>query len=137
AFSEGFHLLQGASGEYGYHLNLPEIARIWKGGCILRSQMLSSIQKALRENPPLLFAAGEFLPRVKENAQKARKMVGLALESGVPVPVLSATLAALDSWVSAFLPANLLQAQRDFFGAHTYQRVDRSGTFHTVWEGEA
>lgn len=136
AFSEGFHLLQAASEELRYNLHLGDIARIWKGGCILRARILSSIQKALAENPLLLFAANEFIQKVKESTQHARQVVKMALEVATPVPVLSATLAYIDSWTSASLPANLLQAQRDFFGAHTYKRIDRPGTFHTVWEGE-
>ncbi|NSW76878.1 MAG: NADP-dependent phosphogluconate dehydrogenase [Candidatus Atribacteria bacterium] len=136
AFSEGFHLLQVASEELQYNLNLVDIARIWKGGCILRARMLSSIQKALAENPLLIFAASEFTQKVKESTKYARQIVKTALEFATPVPVLSATLAYIDSWTSASLPANLLQAQRDFFGAHTYKRIDRPGTFHTVWEGE-
>ncbi|MEN3185318.1 MAG: NADP-dependent phosphogluconate dehydrogenase [Atribacterota bacterium] len=136
AFSEGFHLLQVASEEWKYHLNPVDIARIWKGGCILRARMLTAIQKALAENPLLLFTASGFIQRVKESAKQARQIVKIALERSLPVPVLSAALAYIDSWTSAVLPANLLQAQRDFFGAHTYKRIDRPGTFHTTWEGE-
>jgi 6-phosphogluconate dehydrogenase len=98
--------------------------------------MLSSIQKALEENPPLLFAAREFATKIKEGTKKARQMIQEACAFCVPVPVLAGALTYIDSWVSATLPANLLQAQRDFFGAHTYRRIDRPGTFHTVWEGE-
>jgi len=136
AFSEGFHLLQVAQEEFHYTFHLGEIARIWKGGCILRARMLSSIQKALEENPPLLFAAREFATKIKEGTKKARQMIQEACAFCVPVPVLAGALTYIDSWVSATLPANLLQAQRDFFGAHTYRRIDRPGTFHTVWEGE-
>ncbi|MGQ9472574.1 MAG: NADP-dependent phosphogluconate dehydrogenase [Candidatus Caldatribacteriaceae bacterium] len=136
SFSEGFHLLKMASKEFHYNLNLGEIARIWKGGCILRSLMLSTIQKALQENPPLLFISPEFASQIKKRLPKTREMVNLATSSGIPVPVLSATLIYFDSWLSPSLPANLLQAQRDFFGAHTYKRIDQSGIFHTTWESE-
>lgn len=136
SFSEGFHLLEMASEEFHYNLNLGEIARIWKGGCILRSRMLSAIQKALQENPPLLFIAPEFASQIKKHLPKTREMVNLAITFGVPVPVLSATLTHFDSWLSPSLPANLLQAQRDFFGAHTYKRIDQPGIFHTIWESE-
>jgi 6-phosphogluconate dehydrogenase len=135
AFSEGFHLLQEASRVFAYHLNLPEIARIWKGGCILKALLLGRIQKALAlHDAPLLFATGEFRGEVQEKFPALRKVCILSAEHGIPAPVLSAALAYLDAWCSEKLPANLIQAQRDYFGAHTYRRIDREGTFHTEWE---
>ncbi len=134
AFSEGFALLKAASQESGYTLHLPEIARIWKGGCILRTALLSRLQRALTENAPLLFASAEFLSEVKTILPQVRETVHKAANWGIPLPVLGSALTSFDSWTSAVLPANLLQAQRDFFGAHTYRRIDQEGVFHTNWE---
>lgn len=137
AFSEGFHLLREASQTLGYNLNLPEIARIWKGGCILRALLLERIQKALSTpDAPLLFATEEFRSDVAEKLPDLRKVCTLGVEYGVPLSVLSSALAYFDSWRSALLPANLIQAQRDYFGAHTFRRVDREGVFHIEWEAD-
>lgn len=135
AFSEGFHLLREASQVLNYNLNLPETARIWKGGCILRALLLERIQKALLlDDTPLLFAMQEFRHDVEEKLPTLRKVCTLGIEYGVTLPALSSTLAYFDSWRSALLPANLTQAQRDYFGAHTYRRIDKEGVFHTEWE---
>jgi len=135
AFSEGLHLLKVASQEMQYGLSLPEVVRIWKGGCILRARMLNQIQQALQngEGEILLFSP-TFLNEIQRRTPKLREIVALSIEKEIPVSVLSASLAYLDSWKSENLPANLIQAQRDFFGAHTYQRVDKEGVFHTIWE---
>lgn len=135
AFSEGLHLLKVASQEMQYGLNLPEVVRIWKGGCILRAKILDQIQKALqKEEGEILLFSPSFLGEIKKRVPQLREIVTLAIKKEIPVPVLSSSLAYLDSWKSENLPANLIQAQRDFFGAHTYQRVDKEGIFHTVWE---
>ncbi|MEN3203382.1 MAG: NADP-dependent phosphogluconate dehydrogenase [Atribacterota bacterium] len=134
AFSEGFHLLCEASQAFNYNLNLPEIARIWKGGCILRALLLERIQKALLTDDVFpLFATQEFRRDVEEKLPALRKVCTLGMEYGVPLPALSSALAYFDSWRSASLPANLIQAQRDYFGAHTYRRIDKEGVFHTEW----
>lgn len=135
AFSEGFHLLGEASRSLSYNLNLSEIARIWKGGCILKALLLERIQKALSSpDTPLLFATSEFQNEVKEKLPALREVCTLGATHGVPLPVLSSALAYFDSWRAASLPANLIQAQRDYFGAHTYRRIDKEGVFHTEWE---
>lgn len=135
AFSEGLHLLKVASQEMQYGLSLPEVVRIWKGGCILRARMLNQIQQALQngEGEILLFSP-TFLNEIQRRTPKLREIVALSIEKEIPASVLSTSLAYLDSWKSENLPANLIQAQRDFFGAHTYQRVDKEGVFHTIWE---
>ncbi len=135
AFSEGLHLLKVASQEMQYGLNLSEVVRIWKGGCILRARILGQIQEALQkgEEEILLFSPS-FLDEIKKRVSKLREIVALAIEKEIPIPVLNSSLTYLDSWKSENLPANLIQAQRDFFGAHTYRRIDKEGVFHTIWE---
>jgi 6-phosphogluconate dehydrogenase len=138
AYAQGLRQLRDASVERGYNLDLAEAARVWMAGCIIRAKMLVPIERAFREQPdlPLLFLAEPFLSLWKDNHLALRRVVIQAHEHGIPVPVLSSTLDFLDGYRSGRLPANLLQAQRDFFGAHTYQRVDKEGTFHTKWEEE-
>lgn len=135
AYAEGMKVLQAASTEYGYGLRYHEIARIWKAGCIIRSSLLSRIQEAYLEDPdPVsLVTTKQFKEDFKRRATGWRRAVLAAQARGVPVPAMSAALSHFDSLTSPFLPANLVQGQRDCFGAHTYQRVDRDGTFHTDW----
>jgi 6-phosphogluconate dehydrogenase len=134
-YGQGIALIQEASKEFDYGVNLSEVARIWKGGCIIRSKLLDPIKKAYKSNsklPNLLMSRG-FRAVANRYHADLRRTVRLAADTGVPVPCLGATLAYLDSYRSEFLPANLLQALRDNFGAHTYKRLDREGVFHTEW----
>ena len=135
-YAQGMALMQAASREYGYGVNLSEVARIWKAGCIIRSKLLDPIKRAYAANPELvnLFLDDTFQAVLNEKSADLRRVIGLAAETGVPATCLGATLAYIDSYRSEFLPANLLQAQRDLFGAHTYRRLDRDGVFHTEWE---
>ncbi|HLE50788.1 MAG TPA: NADP-dependent phosphogluconate dehydrogenase [Anaerolineales bacterium] len=135
AYAQGFELLRAASVKYDYDLQLGEIARIWRGGCIIRARLLDQVRIAFLENPdlPNLMLAPAFQAVILEREEAWRSIVQTAIELGIPAPAMSASLAAFDAYRSARLPANLIQAQRDYFGAHTYQRVDREGTFHTVW----
>ena len=135
AYAQGFELLRAASSKYNYDLNLGEIARIWRGGCIIRARLLDQVRIAFLENPDLLslVLAPVFRMAILQRQEAWRSVVQTAIELGIPVPAMSAALAAFDGYRSARLPANLIQAQRDYFGAHTYQRIDREGTFHTVW----
>ena len=128
-------MLAAASKEYDYSLNMGEIARIWKGGCIIRAIFLDRIRAAFERDPGLanLLVDPDFSREIKERHDALRRVIGLAIQQGVPTPAFSASLAYLDSYRSPRLPANLLQGQRDYFGAHTYQRTDRPGTFHTEW----
>ena len=135
SYAQGMVQLGRASEIYKWNLNFEDIASIWRGGCIIRARFLNRITEAYRKNPALknlmldpFFA--EILQRTQANWRKA---VQTAIEFGVAVPAFSAALSYFDSYRSANLPANLLQAQRDYFGAHTYERVDRPGLFHTEW----
>jgi 6-phosphogluconate dehydrogenase len=135
AYAQGMALLQAASREYHYDLDLAEIARIWKGGCIIRAALLDRISRAfrkLRDLPNLLLDDG-FRSELEARDEAWREVVAIAPRAGVPALGLSSALAYFDSYRMARLPANLLQAQRDYFGAHTYERVDKPGNFHTQW----
>jgi 6-phosphogluconate dehydrogenase len=138
SYAQGLALLQGSSKARDYGLNLSEIARIWTGGCIIRAKLLAEIQSAYNANPnlPNLMLAPEFASRMNERTRALREVVQLARGIGIPVPAMSAALDYFDSYRSARLPANLIQGQRDYFGAHTYQRTDKAGTFHTEWPFE-
>jgi 6-phosphogluconate dehydrogenase len=138
SYTEAMAMLRAASHEYSYALNLSEIARIWKGGCIIRSKLLNPIQAAFARDPDLvnLLVDSEFSGLINGFQVKLRGIVKTAQEVGIPVPAMSSSLAYYDSYRTARLPVNLIQAQRDFFGAHTYQRIDQPGTFHTEWEAE-
>jgi 6-phosphogluconate dehydrogenase len=138
SYAQGFGLMLLADKEYGYNLNYGEIARIWRGGCIIRARFLNDIRRAFERAPGLanLMMDPEFAKAMNARQSALRKVVVLANESGIPVLALSASLAYFDAYRSARLPANLTQAQRDYFGAHTYQRIDREGTFHTEWTVE-
>lgn len=135
AYAQGMALLGLASDEYGYALNLGEVARIWRGGCIIRARFLDRITEAYERDPhlPNLMLDEEFRAALAQRLPAWRTVVGEAVKAGIPVPGLSASLAYYDSYRSARLPANLIQAQRDLFGAHTYERTDRPGTFHSTW----
>lgn len=136
AYAEGFKLLKTASEEYGYQLNYQEIARIWEDGCIIRSGLLDPIQDAYQENMELntLLTAEEFKTKLSTSAEDVVEVVESAASSSLPLSALHSALDYFNSLKSKELPANLIQAQRDFFGAHTYQRRDSEGTFHTEWE---
>jgi 6-phosphogluconate dehydrogenase len=136
SYAQGFDLMRRADAEYGYGLVPDEIARIWKAGCIIRARFLDRIREAFRREPDLehLLLDEAFRADVERRVADWRRTVVLAVECGLPVPALSASLAYFDGFRRERLPANLIQALRDFFGAHTYERVDRAGTFHTEWE---
>jgi len=137
AYAQGLALLRAASVEYDWNLELREIARIWKGGCIIRARLLDPIMQAFERDPelPNLLLDADIRPRVLAAEHAWRLAVRMAVDQAIPVPALSAALAYFDSYRSAVLPQNLTQAQRDLFGAHTYQRVDRpeAGFVHTDW----
>ncbi|MGC9529157.1 MAG: NADP-dependent phosphogluconate dehydrogenase [Candidatus Bipolaricaulaceae bacterium] len=137
AYAQGFRQLRDASAERGYGLDLAEAARVWMAGCIIRSRLLSPIRQALQDDPqlPLLFLAEPFRTRWNQLQAALRRVVTAAHGAGIPVPAMSSALDSVDAYRTGRLPANLIQAQRDYFGAHTYRRVDRDGIFHTDWEG--
>lgn len=138
SYAQGMALLRKASDNFGYDLDLGECARIWKGGCIIRARFLNKIKHAFTENPelPNLLLAPEFKQTILDRQSAWRDVVAMAAQYGVPVPAFSASLDYFDSYRRAQLPQNLTQAQRDYFGAHTYKRVDKEGTFHTEWTKE-
>jgi 6-phosphogluconate dehydrogenase len=137
SYAQGFQLMRAAQKEYNWTLNFGEIAQIWRGGCIIRAAFLQKITEAYARKPDLanLLLDPYFNKTVKAAQENWRKVVALAAECGVPAPTFASALAYYDSYRSARLPANLLQAQRDYFGAHTYERVDqpRGKFFHVDW----
>ncbi len=136
AYAQGMHLLTAASAERNYDLDFATVARIWKGGCIIRSLLLEPIKQAFAADPalPNLMLAEPFAGDVRQRAPGLRRIVGEAALQGLPTPAMSAALNYVEGYRTARLPANLVQAQRDYFGAHTYQRVDKDGAFHTEWQ---
>ncbi len=129
-------LLQTASEEYNYDLNLAEIAKIWRAGCIIRAKLLNEIANAYNRNPKLsnLILDEKFETALQKSQDAWRFVIRTGIESGVPMPAMSASLAYYDAYRSERLPANLIQAQRDFFGAHQFERVDKPGVFHAQWD---
>ncbi len=136
SYAQGMALLRAASEEYQYDLHLDEIARIWRGGCIIRAQFLDKIRAAFERNPdlPNLLVDPEFAAAVQSRQEDWRFLVQTAVELGIPCLAMSSSLAYFDAYRSPRLPANLTQAQRDYFGAHTYRRIDKEGVFHTEWQ---
>ena len=135
SYAQGMELLRIASAEHNYNLNMPSIAQIWKGGCIIRARLLKRIQDAFNADPQLanLLIDPWFADQVNRRLPGLAKVVAGAAAAGIPVPCLSSTLDYINSYRSARLPQNLVQAMRDCFGSHTYERVDKDGTFHTEW----
>ena len=139
SYAQGFALMRAAAKNYGWHLNYGGIALMWRGGCIIRSIFLGKIKEAFDENPDLEnLMLDSFFKEALEKAQDSwREVVAQAVLNGIPVPAMSSALSYYDGYRTARLPANLLQAQRDFFGAHTFERVDRprGEFFHHNWTG--
>jgi 6-phosphogluconate dehydrogenase len=135
AYAQGLSLLTAASKRYKFDLNLGNIAKIWRGGCIIRSKLLGSITEAYENNPelPNLLFDEQFSGTLNIRHDPLRKVVQMANKCGIPFMVTSASLAYYDSYRKERLPANLIQGQRDYFGAHTYKRIDKEGVFHTEW----
>jgi 6-phosphogluconate dehydrogenase len=135
SYAQGFFQLQAAAEEHGWDLHYGEIAMLWRGGCIIRAAFLEDIKNAYDRNPELenLLLDKYFTESIVANQTAWRQVVCSATQLGIPIPAMSAALNYYDSYRSARLPHNLLQAQRDYFGAHTYERVDREGVFHTEW----
>jgi 6-phosphogluconate dehydrogenase len=134
-FAQGMAQLQAASKAYSYNLNLEAIARIWRGGCIIRAALLEDIRAAYKSNSglPDLMVDPKLAGRLNAQQTDLRAIVRMGVESGVPVGGHSACLTYFDAYRSGWMPFNLIQAQRDFFGAHMYERIDQEGVFHTRW----
>ncbi|MFN8473821.1 MAG: NADP-dependent phosphogluconate dehydrogenase [Anaerolineae bacterium] len=137
AFAQGMVLLKTASDAHGWNLDLAAVASIWRAGCIIRAAVLDDIVATFRARPDLdnLLLGDAFLDAFRHRDAAWRGFLRAAIDLGVPTPAVSASLAYYDAYRSSRLPANLIQAQRDYFGAHTYQRIDRPGVFHTLWDG--
>lgn len=138
SYAQGFAQLRVASKDYDWDLPFGEIAKIWRAGCIIRAQFLQKITDAYNKNPELdnLLLDEYFIDIAKRYQKSVREVVALAVQAGVPVPTFSSAIAYYDSYRSERLPANLIQAQRDYFGAHTYQRTDKEGIYHYSWYHE-
>jgi 6-phosphogluconate dehydrogenase len=138
SYAQGMNLIRQGSEQYNWHIDLGEISRIWKGGCIIRAQFLDKIKQAYQRRPdlPSLLLDPDFKAWVLETQSKWRQAVSTAVSFGIPTTAMSASLGYFDTYRTANLPLNLTQAQRDYFGAHTYQRTDRpeAGFVHTEWE---
>ena len=134
-YAQGFALLKAASDEYGFGLQLGEVAKIWRGGCIIRAAMLETFREAFASDPDLanLLVAPEVARVLTDDPGALELVVADAALAGIPVPAFASTLAYIDAYRSAWLPANLVMAQRDAFGAHTFERHDRDGKFHVDW----
>jgi 6-phosphogluconate dehydrogenase len=136
SYTQGFSMLAEASKTFDYGTDLSEVARIWKAGCIIRARFLDRVREAFRDDaPPLLALAPSFVADLRRRVGPLRRVVAAATAAGVPVPGLAASLTWLDSLTVARGSANLIQAQRDYFGSHTYERVEKPGTFvHSEWK---
>ncbi|GII25274.1 NADP-dependent phosphogluconate dehydrogenase [Planosporangium mesophilum] len=138
AYAQGFNQIQAGSAEYGWNIDPGAMATIWRGGCIIRARFLDRIRAAYDADPdlPTLLVDDHFRDAVAGAQDSWRRVVATAAQSGIPVPGFSTALAYYDGLRAQRLPAALVQGQRDFFGAHTYRRVDRNGAFHTLWGGD-
>lgn len=137
SYAQGFAMLKLASTEYGWGLDFAAIARVWRAGCIIRAGLLEDVTAAFVREPnlPNLLLDATFSAELRERQAAWREVVQTGVGLGIPMLAISASLAYFDAYRSGVLPANLTQAQRDYFGAHTYRRVDKEGSFHTLWEG--
>ncbi|MGB6152507.1 MAG: NADP-dependent phosphogluconate dehydrogenase [Pricia sp.] len=135
-YAQGLHVLAEASKEYDYKLDLAVIAKIWRAGCIIRAALLADITEAFEKDKNLanLLVAPNFVEKVQGAVGSARELVAYAAKNGIPLPGLMNSLTYFDAYTSTRLPLNLIQAQRDYFGSHTYERIDKKGVFHTEWE---
>ncbi|MFE1411751.1 NADP-dependent phosphogluconate dehydrogenase [Streptomyces sp. NPDC058746] len=138
SYTQGFHQIRAGSEEYGWGVDLGAVASLWRGGCIIRAAFLDRIRAAYDARPdlPSLLADAEFAGEIGAAQQDWRAALVAAVQHGIPVPAFSASLAYYDALRAERLPAALTQGQRDFFGAHTYRRTDREGSFHTLWSGD-
>ena len=135
AYAQGLALINAAAKELSWDVDMTVVASIWRSGCVIRSVLLSDISKAYGQNASLqnLMCASEMASRLDACQDGWRATIGLAVAQGIPVPALMSSIAYFDGYRTARGSANMLQAQRDFFGAHTYERLDREGIFHTEW----
>ena len=135
AYAQGMHLLWKASQEYSYNLNMAEIAKIWRGGCIIRAEFLQDIYEAYQKQPQLqhLYQDESIRQKLQKGIKDTRKVIAQAIEAGIAVPCFAASITYFDTFKTGRMPSNLTQAQRDYFGAHTFERIDSEGIFHADW----
>lgn len=135
AYSQGLGVIQAGADKYNWDIDLGNIAKIWRAGCIIRASFLDKVTQAYRRTPglPLLLADDYFLGQVQRAETHWRRVVSFATNAGISIPVFSSSLSYFDAIRDPLLPTNLIQTQRDYFGAHTYQRMDKPGVFHTLW----
>jgi 6-phosphogluconate dehydrogenase len=135
-YAQGMHLLSKASVAYDYKLKLDEIAKIWRGGCIIRASLLEIIHQAFKTNPgqPHLLLDKDVESIIKKIVPIAREVVVKTISAGISVPAYAGTLSYFDALCCEHMPSNLIQAQRDYFGAHTYELIGKEGSFHTTWK---
>jgi 6-phosphogluconate dehydrogenase len=138
AYTQGLSMLAKASDELAMNIPLPSVIQVWKSGCIIRSALLGNFTEAFKKDPklPNLLLDTDIAALVKSREESTRRVVAAAVQSKIPVAGLSSALAYFDAYLSQRLPINLIQAQRDYFGAHTYQRIDKEGVFHTEWQAD-
>jgi 6-phosphogluconate dehydrogenase len=138
SYAQGLQLLSAASAEYKYGVNIAEVLRVWKGGCIIRSVLLNDLRKAYQQDSALtnIISSPLFQPRLNNLKKDVITLLKLAMDNSLPVASLAASLQYFEAYTSGHLPANLIQAQRDYFGAHTYERIDKAGSFHSQWESK-
>jgi 6-phosphogluconate dehydrogenase len=136
SYAQGMNLIKSASEHHGWNINLGECARIWKGGCIIRAAFLDNIKEAYVKNAELtnLLIDPDFAASINSRQNSWRRVVSLCVASGIACPAMSSSLSYFDYYRRADLPTKLVQAQRDFFGGHTYERTDRPGQFHCIWD---
>ncbi|MGO1267296.1 MAG: NADP-dependent phosphogluconate dehydrogenase, partial [Microbacterium gubbeenense] len=138
AYSQGFDEIRAGAAEYDWTIDLSAVSKIWRAGCIIRAQFLNRIADAYVDAPdlPVLATAPYFAAALTDGQAAWRRVVVAATQAGIPSPAFSSSLAYYDGLRADRLPAALVQGQRDFFGAHTYKRIDKEGTFHTLWSGD-
>ena len=138
AYSQGFDEIRAGAAQYGWNIDLGAVSKIWRGGCIIRAQFLNRIADAYAADPalPVLLSAPYFVEALGRAQDAWRRIVSTAASAGIPSPAFSSSLAYYDGLRAERLPAALIQGQRNFFGAHTYRRIDKEGTFHTLWSGD-
>jgi 6-phosphogluconate dehydrogenase len=138
SYAQGLELLSVASAQYNYGVNIAEVIRVWKGGCIIRSALLTDLRKAYTQDSPLpnIISSSLFQPIFSDLRKDVVTLLKLAMDHNLSAASLSASLNYFDAYITGRLPANLIQAQRDYFGAHTYERIDKEGIFHSQWENK-
>ncbi|OHT16435.1 6-phosphogluconate dehydrogenase [Tritrichomonas foetus] len=133
-YAQGLAMIQAASSDYGYGINCGDCAKVWRGGCIIRASFLNDVSQNYTDCTKNLMLIDKFSKDLEEGIEGWRKVVAVCALEGIPAPLFSTSLSYFDSYSSEFLPANLLQGLRDYFGAHTYERIDKPGSFHTNWD---